>query len=181
VLASLFATRNVPDLVVLYLVVLIQTGAAWAILRMPAARASWRARWGIVAAWAVSVSVITVGFLLRFGRVARYFPKWGSGWGRGGAVLWAFLSVLLLAAFALGRVISRLAERPRASHSPARRRFLGAVRWALLGAPVAVTGYGVFIQRFQLSVREQNIPVPDLPHDLEGLRLAQLTDIHLSP
>jgi len=39
----------------------------------------------------------------------------------------------------------------------------------------------VFVQRFQLSLREQNIAVQDLPRDLDGLRLVQLTDIHLSP
>ena len=53
-----------------------------------------------------------------------------------------------------------------------------------MGLPRRASGrhrYGTFIQRFRLSVREQNIPVPGLPHDLEGLRVAQLTDIHLSP
>jgi hypothetical protein len=181
VLASLFSTRNVPDLIAMYLVVLVQSAVVWAILRNPAARASRPVWWGIMAAWAISVCGITIGFLLRFGRIARHFPKWGPGWGRGAAFLWAFLSMLLLAAYGLGLLLSRLLARPDAGHSPARRRFLGAVRWALLGAPVVATGYGTFVQRFRLSVREQNIPVPDLPRDLEGLRLAQLTDIHLSP
>src|SRR5579862_1142744 len=165
----------------MYFVVLVQSAVVWAILRNPAARASRPVWWGIMAAWAISVCGITIGFLLRFGRIARHFPKWGPGWGRGAAFLWAFLSMLLLAAYGLGLLLSRLLARPDAGHSPARRRFLGAVRWALLGAPVVATGYGTFVQRFRLSVREQNIPVPDLPRDLEGLRLAQLTDIHLSP
>jgi predicted MPP superfamily phosphohydrolase len=42
-------------------------------------------------------------------------------------------------------------------------------------------GYGVFIERFRISLREQDIHVPGLPRDLHGLRLVQLTDIHLSP
>ncbi len=181
-LASLFSTRNVPDLIAMYFVVLVQSAVVWAILRNPAARASRPVWWGIMAAWAISVCGITIGFLLRFGRIARHFPKWGPGWGRGAAFLWAFSgTMLLLAAYGLGLLLSRLLARPDAGHSPARRRFLGAVRWALLGAPVVATGYGTFVQRFRLSVREQNIPVPDLPRDLEGLRLAQLTDIHLSP
>jgi predicted MPP superfamily phosphohydrolase len=181
VLVSLFSTRYLPDLIALALVALVQTATALAIFLGPAARASERVRLGIVAAWAVSVAALTLGFLLRFGRVARHFPAWASGWGAGAAFVWAFLSVLMAAAYALGRLISHWAARPQASHSPARRRFLGAVRWAFLGAPVVVTGYGTFVQRFRLSVREQNIPVPGLPHDLDGLRLAQLTDIHLSP
>ncbi len=167
----------------LCIVTLVQTAGAWAILRGFAGpspstgRPSYRLRSGIKAAWAVSVAVMALGFLLRFARVERHFPEWVSGWGQGAGMLWEFLSVLTIAAFVLGR----LAAGPRASHSPARRRFLGAVRWALLGAPAVATGYGTFVQRFRLSVREQNIPVPGLPHDLDGLRLAQLTDIHLSP
>jgi predicted MPP superfamily phosphohydrolase len=51
----------------------------------------------------------------------------------------------------------------------------------LFGVPAAVVGYGTFIQRFRLTLREQDIQIPNLPADLHGLRLAQLTDIHLSP
>ena len=176
-------------MIALFIVALVQTAFAWWMLREPAGPSKGRganhARAGIVAAWAVSLVVLALGFLLRFARVARHFPAWAAWWGGGAAMLWAFLSVLMVVAYALGLLISRLISgmvaRAHASHSPARRRFLGAVRWALLGAPVAVTGYATFVQRFRLSVREQNIPIPDLPHDLDGLRLAQVTDIHLSP
>jgi hypothetical protein len=116
-------------------------------------------------------------FLLRFERVAEHFPAWAAGWGRGAVFLWAFLSLLVAGAYGLGWLIAR----PRPGHSPARRRFLSGVRWALIGAPVAATGYGTFIQRSRLSLREQNIVIPNLPHDLDGLRIAQVTDIHLSP
>jgi len=47
--------------------------------------------------------------------------------------------------------------------------------------PALAIGYGVFIQRFDLRLREQKLVFPDLPEDLDGLRLVQLTDIHLSP
>lgn len=179
-LVSLFSARYLPDLIGLSVVMLVQTATAAAILLEPSARASQRLRLGIVAAWAVSIAVLTLGFLLRFGRVARHLP-WMPVWAGGVAFLWAFLSLMMAAAYALGRLISYWAARPQARHSPARRRFLGAVRWTLLGAPAAVVGYGTFVQRFRLSVREQNIPVPGLPRDLDGLRIAQLTDIHLSP
>ncbi len=184
-LLSLLTSRHLPDLIALCLVILVQTAFAWAMLRGPAGpsigRASKHLRAGIIAAWAASAAALTLGFLLRFTRVARHFPAWASGWGRGSAFLWAFLSVLTVAAYALGRLLFYVVARAGAGHSPARRRFLGAVRWALLGAPAVATGYGTFVQRFRLSVREQNIPIPGLPHDLDGLRLAQLTDIHLSP
>lgn len=171
--------------VVFCLLALGQAAAAWVILRGPAARASKTVSLGIVAAWVVSVAAMTPGVLLRSGRIAAHFQPWTATWGRGAAILWAFISTLTVVAYLLSRLISRVisreAGRAQASHSPARRRFLGAVRWAFLGAPVAAAGYGTFIERFRLSVREQDIPVPDLPHDLDGLRLAQLTDMHVSP
>jgi predicted MPP superfamily phosphohydrolase len=178
---SSFASRYLADLIALCIVALVQTAVAQAILRGPQARASRNLQYGIKAAWAASLVVLALGFLLRFGRVARFFPEWAAGWGRGTAMLWAFLSLMMAAAYAVGRGLTFAAARSRAGHSPARRRFLGALRWALLGAPAVATGYGTFVQRFRLSVREQNIPIPGLPHDLDGLRVAQLTDIHLSP
>jgi predicted MPP superfamily phosphohydrolase len=180
-LASLFATRHLPDFIALCVVALAQTAVAWAILRGPAAGASALARWGIVGAWAVSVAALGLGFTLRFARVERLFPEWVAGWGRGAVFVWAFLSLLMAVAYALERLVSRWFARLPARPNQARRRFLGAVRWVLLGAPAVATGYGTFIERSRLSLREQNIPVPGLPPDLDGLRLAQLTDIHLSP
>jgi predicted MPP superfamily phosphohydrolase len=66
-------------------------------------------------------------------------------------------------------------------HDPSRRHLLTSAGTVLLGAPVAALGYGVFIQRKQFALREQKIVIPDLPQDLDGLKLVQLTDIHLSP
>src|SRR5262249_24452506 len=65
-------------------------------------------------------------------------------------------------------------------HSRSRRAFLRTAQAALLSAPAAAVGYGVFIQRFDLRLREQDLSFPGLPHDLDGLRIVQLTDIHLS-
>ena len=54
-------------------------------------------------------------------------------------------------------------------------------RRALLAAPFAVSGYGVFIERERFGLTEAEIAVPDLPTDLEGLRIGQITDIHAGP
>lgn len=136
-----------------------------------------RVRWAVVLGLLLSWSILLLGFVLRFARVNRYFSYWWPSWGSGLALIWAFLSVLLVAAL----FISRWALRARSEHSPSRRAFLNTSRAALVCAPALVTGYGVFIQRFHLSLREQNLEFPDLPEDLNGLRLVQLTDIHLSP
>lgn len=148
-----------------------------ALLKGRAAHVGPKGRVWLVSGWALSVAFLSLGFLLRFHRVAVHFAPWFASWGRGLAILWAFFSMLMLAAWG----VSRLIPRPRLSHSPGRRAFLRSARLAVLGAPAVATGYGTFVQRFRLNLREENIAVPGLPKDLEGLRLVQLSDIHLSP
>jgi predicted MPP superfamily phosphohydrolase len=157
-------------------VLLVQAAGAGLLLWGSRARSS-RLRWAVVVGLLISWSVLLVGFLLRFARVNRYFSAWWPSWGSGIALVWAFLSVLLVAAL----VISRWGLHARPEHNPARRAFLNTARTALFCTPAVVTGYGVFIQRFDLSLREQDLMFPDLPEDLHGLRLVQVTDIHLSP
>jgi len=61
-----------------------------------------------------------------------------------------------------------------------RRNFLKAAGASFCAAPVVGTAFGILKHnRFQLS--EVNIPVPNLPKDLDGLKIVQITDIHLSP
>jgi predicted MPP superfamily phosphohydrolase len=64
--------------------------------------------------------------------------------------------------------------------NPGRRRVLNAAGGALMAAPFAAVGYGSFIQRTDFRVREVDVPLAGLPPDLDGLRILQLSDIHLS-
>jgi uncharacterized protein len=64
--------------------------------------------------------------------------------------------------------------------NPGRRYALNAAGSALMAAPFAMVSYGALIQRTDFRVREVDIPFPDLPPDLDGLRILQLSDIHLS-
>ena len=176
-LRSFLDARYLPDLILLTLVMLVQAAGVGLLLRGPAQVRSLLARKALIAGGILSGLVMTLAFLLRFARVNRYFPLWWAGWGRGLIFIWAFLSVFLVAAV----LISRWWLRTQATHSPARRAFLHTTRAALLCTPALVTGYGVVIQRRDLSMREQVLMFPGLPQDLDGLRLVQLTDIHLSP
>jgi predicted MPP superfamily phosphohydrolase len=177
VLLRLLDARNLPDLILLSTVVVVQVVGAVLLLWGPAGMRLSRMRWTILAGTPVSVAILTAGFLLRFARVVRLVPPWWAGWGRGLIFAWALLSIFLVAAI----LISRWWLRVQSDHSPARRAFLHTTQAALLCTPALVTGYGVFIQRVDLSMREQDLMFPNLPKDLEGLRLVQLSDIHLSP
>mgnify|MGYP003345646432 FL=1 len=159
--------RYLPDLILLSIVALTHIAAAWS------AGIKWpRWRMLIYAAGAGSVVLLAMGFLLRAARVARFFPTWMQGWGRGLILIWAFVSILTLLSVWLASRIPVSAER---------RGFLRLIKSALLAAPAAATGYGVFIERRSIRVRESDLPIHGLHPDLEGKRIAQLTDIHLSP
>ena len=176
-LSRLLDVRNLPDFILLTAVILVQVAGAGLLLWGPARMRLLRMRWALIAGTVISAVVLMAGFLLRFARVSQHFPPWWSGWGRGLIFAWAFLSVFLVAAM----LISRWWLQPTSGHSPARRAFLHTTQAALLCTPAIVTGYAVFIERVDLSLREQDLMFPDLPKDLDGLRLVQLSDIHLSP
>jgi hypothetical protein len=109
-------------------------------------------------------------------RVARFFPPPFITWTKAIAIVWLIGSAVALTV----RLI--LTWLPEGRHfSPGRRRVLLAARGAVLASPVMATGYGVFIQRSDLRTTEVKIPIPGLPRELDGTRLVQLSDIHLSP
>ena len=63
---------------------------------------------------------------------------------------------------------------------PSRRYFFRAVTAAAGAAPFLGAMYGYAAERLDYHVRNIEIPIPDLPAGLEGMRIVQLSDIHLS-
>lgn len=59
-----------------------------------------------------------------------------------------------------------------------RRAFLRRAG-AYAALPIAVTGYASQIEPFWLDLHEKQIKIPGLPGAFEGLRIAQLTDLHI--
>jgi predicted MPP superfamily phosphohydrolase len=123
--------------------------------------------------------VLAVGYLLGFTEVRSYLPFTSPKVGifSGAAELW-----LLTTSCGYGMyLLFRMAARRMAPFNPARRRLLNTAGGALLASPFLVIGYGALIERTKFHVREIDIRIPGLHPDLDGLRLLQLTDIHLSP
>ena len=169
-------SRYPIDLILLALVTLIQAVGVRMLWRSAAARASERVRTAILAGTAVSFTILLLGVMIQRSGLAGAWPVWITTWGRGLIAAWALASSLAVAGLAIARLIPA-----RAHHSPSRRAFLHTTQAALICAPVLATGYGVFIQRHDFRLREQDIKILNLPPDLDGLRMVQLTDIHLSP
>jgi predicted MPP superfamily phosphohydrolase len=70
-------------------------------------------------------------------------------------------------------------KRSVAFHQP-RREFLRAAATTMAIAPVAAAGYGRYIAQRDPLVREVELPVDGLHPDLSGLRIVQISDLHLS-
>ncbi len=168
------ASHNLLDLGVLAVVLSMQACGVYFLLR---GSPVWGRR-AILASGVASGMILIFGFLLLFNRVARLFPPGTASWMRGAALIWGMLSVLWVGAWLAWRALRAIVK---PEHSPARRGFLNVAGAALVAGPLVTVGYGVFVQRLNIRLREQKIGIPGLPEDLDGLRIVQLTDIHLSP
>jgi len=92
------------------------------------------------------------------------------------AILNGMISSCAVVVYLASRALLR-----RAAHSPGRRRLIRAAAAASMAAPVALCGYGAFIERTRYRVLEIDLPIPNLQPDLEGIRMVQISDLHVSP
>jgi predicted MPP superfamily phosphohydrolase len=150
-----------------------------------------------------------VVFLLAMGVNARVFSKilspaqrqsrWGRALGAGSLValgaglLWtvAGVAVPALPSFGLKEILNWWALAmigaalvslpfPEIPERVERRAFLSAATRFAVASPLVITGIGS-LGRKNFQVREVDAPILGLPADLEGLRIVQLSDIHLGP
>lgn len=136
----------------------------------------WR-RWAGLAALAVSVLWISASAVFSINRFANMLPPddWLRWW-RGLGLLWGLVTVGALGALTAFRKL-RIEDR----FQPERRDFLRVAQGAVVASPAILTGFGVYAARSSFHVKEVQIPLAGLPKDLDGLRLVQLSDIHMSP
>jgi predicted MPP superfamily phosphohydrolase len=168
------------DLLVLFIVLLTQWYMSRRLLAAAAARLSPPAVRIARVALAVFHICMILAFAVSFSFLVSRFRLPASASEVAGAIaqIWFFGST---AGYLAYRVFRFLPDRfGKKTFSPARRQLLNATGGALLAAPFAFVGYGTVIERLDFHVREVEIPIPNLPAGLDGLRLLQLSDIHLS-
>jgi uncharacterized protein len=172
--------RDLTDLIVFSVVAWSQWRIGASLLAASKDRPAWMMN--LIRLMTAGVAIwLAAGFALTYNLVNRmlHTPPWLRGAVSGGAYLWAFSST---GAYLIHRVWRLLFHRTGAAEfDPERRKFVNAAGNALVTAPIAVAGFGGLVQRTDFHVREVYIPVPNLPRDLHGLRLLQLSDIHLGP
>src|SRR5665213_286881 len=90
--------------------------------------------------------------------------------------VWGAAAVPSLAIYYLLRFFTR---RPAAEHSPGRRKLIRTAGTAAALAPFAAAGFGLVLERTDFHIKEIDLPIPGLHPDLEGLRIGQLSDLHV--
>jgi uncharacterized protein len=127
--------------------------------------------------------LVLMGYFLEFRRVNRQLPIGVFATLHSVGLGWSLASIAVFLAQMADVVAVRLLHRRHHQEdtvvSPGRRRLLQTVRGAIYAAPVAALGYGTFIERQDYRVEEIAIPVPGLHPDLAGLRIVQITDVHM--
>jgi uncharacterized protein len=165
------------DFLVLIAFFLIQARITALLLRAAARRCTGARLRAARAVVAIFDLLLLTGYLLSFSELL----SWLRVPSRTGAYLAAFsLAYLLTATVAVivYAVRNAIFRRFPSTAVPARRDVLRAAANAAIAAPIVALGYGTFIERFDLHVRELDIPLAGLAPDLDGIRILQISDIH---
>jgi len=103
--------------------------------------------------------------------------------GQNMAAIWGAVTLCYLLTSTTGLVVAAvlrpIRRRLNADADPGRRRVLNFAGNALMASPFAAVAYGALVQRTNFQVEEVDVPLAGLPADLDGLRVLQLSDIHL--
>ena len=142
--------------------------------------------WLVLTPWWVAVPLTLAGWGFTSFRVRRLLgdprrPRWVVrfidepmflGWGAGLLALPLLLAgALVLCAGSLAGCTPGVSAGLAASAAPA---VLGA-----FGGGLLLAGWGLWGRRRRVRVREVEVPIRDLHPDLEGYRIAQLSDLHV--
>jgi uncharacterized protein len=144
-------------------------GLLFQIVRWLIHRYSWR--WTIALPAAAAAVLLMLGYLLEFHRVIRLFPLFWS--------TWLECAAIVESVWLIGLYLGLLAWQSARKFTPSRRMFFRTAGAALVAAPVAATAFGI-VARNRVRLSELRIPIANLPKDLDGLRIVQVTDVHLS-
>jgi uncharacterized protein len=126
--------------------------------------------WGLLT---IEALLVVIGLEDVYPRVLHFFPSGYSAVSISAALtLWSWISTAIAIVIWLK---NRLSQR---RFQPERRAWLTASAAALCAAPVVALSAGI-LTRKNFDVREVNLKFPNLPKDLRGLRLLQISDIHM--
>jgi predicted MPP superfamily phosphohydrolase len=121
--------------------------------------------------------LILLSLLTEF-RVFLWIPRMITASTQAAVNLSGFLGAVLIPLWLLFRVASRGVP---VTFRQDRRLALRALAGVSIAAPVGIASFGVFVERTNFEICQHKIGLPNLPLALDGIRLLQISDIHLSP
>lgn len=104
----------------------------------------------------------------------------GGGQLPSAAITWMMAISLLWVIVATSLSLAVLGRQGSVAHDPSRRRLLAKALPVLAVAPVATAAAGVAAAK-RIEAVQRDLVLPGLPKDLDGIRIAQLTDVHFGP
>lgn len=142
-------------------------------LRLARGRRRYRS---IALAFSVLQLSMLSAYLCNFSAVADRLPFGSTAVLAAIGYMYLLLTTCLVVLYSLLEPIRKHLDR---GTNPGRRRALAIAGNTLMAAPVAALCYGALIERTNFEVRELDVPLAGLSADLDGLRILQLSDIHL--
>lgn len=159
----------------------------WGWLSFRALRRQGRPGWAMVAAMFAVLQIAALAFLVGsrgFGW-AEELPRWGNSW----VFIWHLLFLPVWLIWTIARGLSALAKRiaglrrrepdPSLAEGWSRRQFITAA--AVFTPPMISAGAAIFAEGEleEFRVRRMVVPIAKLPPALEGLTIAQVSDVHV--
>lgn len=170
-----------PIEIALFILLLGQLAIGWLVYKRVEAIRSQNLKRVCYVLLAVLGAVLLAGFSLNIGRVRAAFPFYYFGERlRMAITLWLTASLAAAVATHLLGALIRTRRRDDSVDS-GRRKFVATAQTIVAAVPFAVVAHAAFIERRHIRTVEVDLPVPNLAPDLDGLRIVQISDIHLSP
>jgi uncharacterized protein len=135
--------------------------------------------------WWIAFAILLISLLDPF--LGHLFPRRGPGsWIIAVSRLWlvaslfAFLAYELVVLFGWGSsLVARVVSAHPKEIDTGRRNFFRYAAYLAGAVPLLGATYGFAAGRFRYQVRKIDVPVANLPDGLEGMKIVQLSDIHI--
>jgi uncharacterized protein len=125
-------------------------------------------------------ALVGLGYLCSFSGLGRLMEAPGGLFEAAGAVALTYLIVSSFS-WAIYWMVSRAGKHLTAPTDAGRRRALNLAGNVAIAAPFVALGYGALIERSKFHLREIDVFLPGLAPGLDGLRILQVSDIHMGP
>jgi predicted MPP superfamily phosphohydrolase len=116
----------------------------------------------------------------------KFLPETVSPWIAPIIQLWIFTSTFAFFCIQavrgiawMGSRVGRIVTRQAPPQDPGRRALVRNATYLIGGAPYLAAVYGYTRERLQFEIVRLDVRVANLPHALDGLRIVQLSDIHV--